>query len=170
MVQFNSQVMKFVVSLIMLISLRVHAQYAQPCDEIPLLNQEILKVLKPYKGKKISRGECWDAAQLALDKVGAEWDGEYVFGRVIDPATECIQPGDIVQFEDVYVEVTTENGGYTETFEHHTAIVYKVSGPGIMELFHQNTGEYGRKMGITPFDLANVTKGTITFFRPVKAG
>ena len=160
--------MKFILSFILLISFGAQAQYADPCKEIPSLNQAILDVLKPYMGKKIGRGECWDAAELALNKVGAEWDGLYVFGREIDVKTECIQPGDIVQFENVQLEVKTENGGYSESFGHHTAIVYKVNGPGAIELIHQNTGQYGRKMGVTTLNLAHKTKGTITFFRPVK--
>jgi len=160
--------MKLFLSLILLISFGASAQYAEPCKEIPTLNKAILAVLKPYMGKKIGRGECWDAAELALNKVGAEWDGLYAFGKEIDVATECIQPGDIVQFEKVKLEVKTEHGGYSESFDHHTAIVYKVNGPGDIELLHQNTGQFGKKMGVTTLNLAHKTTGTITFFRPVK--
>jgi hypothetical protein len=145
----------------------VQAQYAEPCKEVPALNQQIIDLLTPFLGKKIDRGECWDAAKLALNSVGAEWDGLYAFGRVVNVKTECIQPGDIVQFEQVFIEVREGNSGYTETFEHHTAIVYKVNGPGNVELIHQNTGQFGRKMGITTLNLAHIKKGTITFFRPV---
>lgn len=161
--------MKYLFILIGFLSFSARAQYAQPCSDVPELNKSILAVLKPYIGKKIARGECWDAAQLALNAVGAKWDGLYDYGREIDIKTECIQPGDIVQFENVRVEVREEGGGYTETFDHHTAIVYKVKGPGDLELLHQNTGQHGRKMGITPFNLKNKKSGTMTFFRPEKA-
>lgn len=144
------------------------AQYAQPCKEVPALNKAIIEAVKPYLGKKIDRGECWDAAKLALNSVGAEWDGLYSFGRKIDVKTECIQPGDIVQFEGVKIEVREGNSGYIETFEHHTAIVYAVNGPGDVELIHQNTGQFGQKMGVSNLKLATVKKGEITFFRPVK--
>src|SRR5690242_6004293 len=40
-------------------------QKIQSCDSIPALNSEILKVLKPYMGQKILRGECWDVLSLA---------------------------------------------------------------------------------------------------------
>lgn len=143
-------------------------EFAAPCKDVPALNQAILDALKPYIGKKIGRGECWDAAELALNKVNADWDGLYVFGRVIDIEKECIQPGDIVQFDKVEMEVKTENGGYSESFYQHTAIVYKVNGPGDLQLIHQNTGQFGRKMGVTDFNLANKTKGNMTFYRPVK--
>lgn len=140
---------------------------AQPCKEIPALNKQILSTLKPYIGKKIARGECWDAAELALNAVKAEWDGVYGFGRIIDISKECIQPGDIVQMENVYLEVKTETGGYSESFPHHTAIVYAVKGAGELELLHQNTGYFNGKMGVTSFNLKDKTKGTLTFYRPV---
>lgn len=147
----------------------VNAQeFAAPCKEVPALNQAIVDALKPFIGKKIARGECWDAAEMALNKVNADWDGLYVFGREIDIAKECIQPGDIVQFDKVEMEVKTENGSYSESFYQHTAIVYKVNGAGDLQLIHQNTGQFGRKMGVTDFNLANKTKGTMTFYRPVK--
>ena len=143
------------------------AQYASDCGKIPELNKEIPQVLKPYNGKKISRGECWDAAKLALDKLNAEWDGLYVFGREIDPKKECVQPGDIVQFENVEVEIRSEKMIAREQYPHHTAIVYTVKSPGNFELFHQNTGYTGRKMGITDLDLRNIKKGTLKIYRPV---
>ena len=147
----------------------VNAQeFAAPCKEVPVLNQAIVDALKPFIGKKIARGECWDAAEMALNKVNADWDGLYVFGREIDITKECIQPGDIVQFDKVEMEVKTENGSYSESFYQHTAIVYKVNGAGDLQLIHQNTGQFGRKMGVTDFNLANKTKGTMTFYRPVK--
>jgi len=143
------------------------AQFAEPCTEIPPLNQEVLNVLEPYMGRKLDRGECWDAAKLALNKVKADWDGLYAFGRVIDPKKECIQPGDIVQFEKAEFKIETENGSYSETFGHHTAIVYKVNGPGDLQLLHQNTGQNGKKMGVTSLNLKFKTKGKITIYRPV---
>jgi hypothetical protein len=160
--------MKYFLILIGFLSFGANAQYAQPCAEVPELNKAILDVLRPYIGKKIARGECWDAAQLALNTVGAKWDGLYDYGREINIKTECIQPGDIIQLENVKVEVIENGGGYTETFGHHTAIVYKVNGPGDLELLHQNTGQFGRKMGVTTFNLKNKKSGTMTFFRPEK--
>jgi hypothetical protein len=160
--------MKLLFCFLLICSFAGAQKIAAPCNDVPALNQAIVDVLKPYIGKKIGRGECWDAAELALNTVKAEWDGLYVFGRVIDITTECIQPGDIVQFDKVEMEVKTENGSYSESFYQHTAIVYKVNGPGDLELIHQNTGQFGRKMGVSDFNLANKTKGTMTFYRPVK--
>lgn len=160
--------MKFIVAFpFILSSFFINAQYAEPCAEIPELNQSILNVLKPYLGKKILRGECWDAAKLALNEVGAEWDGLYNFGRKIDLKKECIQPGDIVQFEKAELTVVLENGSYSESFYHHTAIVYSVKSAGELQILHQNTGQFGKKMGVTELNLATITKGTFTIYRPV---
>jgi hypothetical protein len=52
---------------------------------------------------------------------------------------------------------------------HHTAIVYRVidQEKKIFELAHQNTDFSGRKVGLSEFDLGNVTKGEIMFYRPI---
>lgn len=161
--------MKFItVVVFFLLTTIAHGQFATPCTETPELNQQILQVLNPYVGKKIGRGECWDAAKLALETVGAEWDGLYVFGRAIDVKKECIQPGDIIQFEKVEVRTEFPDGRITvETFGHHTSIVYSVKPGGNLELLHQNTGYTGRKMGITALNLAGITKGKYIVYRPV---
>lgn len=159
---------KWLFLVFLTIGITVSAQtIAPPCKEVPALNKQILETLKPYIGKKIGRGECWDAAELALNTVQADWDGMYAYGRVIDISKECIQPGDILQMENVYLEVITDEGGYTESFPHHTAIVYSVKPNGELELIHQNTGQYGQRMGVTAFNIANKKKGTLTFYRPV---
>jgi hypothetical protein len=160
--------MKHLLFLVTFVTFAASPQYAEPCKEVPALNKAVVETVKPYLGKKLDRGECWDAAKLALNTVGAEWDGLYNYGRKIDVKTECIQPGDIVQFEGVKIEVREGNSGYYEVFEHHTAIVYEVNGPGDVELIHQNTGQFGKKMGVSNLKLATVKKGEITFYRPVK--
>lgn len=164
--------MRYLLTLpFLVLSLSLNAQFAEPCSEIPPLNKELLNVLRPYIGKQIDRGECWDAAKLALNKIDARWDGLYVFGRIVDSKKECIQPGDIVQFENAEFRYTTEDGFYFESFPHHTAIVYEVNGPGNLQLLHQNTGQSGRKMGITSLDITYLKKGKVTIYRPVpKAG
>ena len=95
-------------------------------SNIPDLNKEILKYVKSVKGKKVDRGECWDLANQALKLVGADWDKEYVYGNRIDPKTDQVFPGDLIQFENVKVQYTEGNATYTEFMTHHTAIVYKV--------------------------------------------
>jgi len=73
----------------------------QECNNIPELNQKIIKFVDSKMGKKVGRGECWDLAADALKLVGAKWDGNYKFGIKINPKEECVFPGDIIQFEGV---------------------------------------------------------------------
>lgn len=157
-------------SLICLVSFSLFAQFSGPCDEIPELNQQILKALKPYLGKKIYRGECWDAPKLAMELTGATWDGLNVFGRAIDQKTECILPGDIIWLQKIETSSKTANGTYMESYEHHFVIVYSVKKPGELEILHQNNGYTGKKMGISTFRFADIVSknGTITVYRPYK--
>jgi hypothetical protein len=138
------------------------------CDSIPELNRHIIEYTEAHKGKKIGRGQCWDFAAAALNEVHARWDGLYGFGERTDPKTECVYPGDIIQFEGVRVEYTTENRRWREEMSHHTAIIYKVRSDHEFDLIHQNFGPQGKKVGVTHLDLNNITKGEYTIYRPVK--
>ena len=164
-------------AFILLLSFCVNAQSPStkakqlpvPCDSTSALNQEILDAVKPYVGKKVDRGECWDLAKLALDKTGAKWDGYMDFGKKIDWKKDCLQPGDILQFEKVEFSGTDKDKNkYTESFYHHTALVYAVHDDGTIELIHQNAGQSGKKVGVSPLNFADMKKGTIQAYRPVK--
>jgi hypothetical protein len=135
-------------------------------DTIPELNQKIVELVRQQIGTTVGRGECWDLAALVLNKFHAKWDGQYVYGRKVDPDKECVFPGDLVQFEGVMVKYTRGNAVFTETMEHHTAVINEVKAPGVFVLAHQNTGTSGRKVGLSELDLKSVVKGTCQFFRP----
>lgn len=137
-------------------------------DKIPELNKEIFKYVKSVKGTKVDRGECWDLANQALKLVDADWDKAYVYGDKIDPQTDPIYPGDLIQFENVKIKYTEGNTTYTELMTHHTAIIYKVVQKGIYEIAHQNTQFSGRKVGISSLNLNHIVQGKIYFYRPVK--
>ena len=137
-------------------------------NTIPELNKEIIKYVNSVIGTKVERGECWDLANQALIKVGADWDREYKYGEKIDPRIDKVYPGDLVQFEKVTVKYTQGNATYTEIMEHHTAIVYKVIEKGVYELAHQNTEFSGRKVGINKLDINAVVHGKMYFYRPIK--
>lgn len=156
-------------TFILALCFHVDAQLPVKCDSTNALNTEILKVVQPYIGKKVDRGECWDLAKLALNTTGAKWDGLLQFGTKIDWKKDCLQPGDILQFEKVEMRGKDANNyDYTESFYHHTAIVYAVGEGGNIELIHQNTGQYGKKVGVTTLHLKDLKKGTIQAFRPTK--
>jgi hypothetical protein len=137
--------------------------------KIPPLNQKIVDYVTTTIGKKVDRGECWDLAHQALSQNQAMWDWAYEYGQLIDPLKEIVYPGDLIQFEKVEVKYRKGNGIFTESMEHHTAIVYRVidQEKKIFELAHQNTEFSGRKVGLSEFNFNNVTKGKVLVYRPV---
>lgn len=138
------------------------------CDSTPVMNKQVIEVVKSKLNTKVGRGECWDLASVALKSVDAKWNGEYVFGREVNYQKECIYPGDIIQFEKVKLKYTRNNIMYIEEMTHHTAVVYEVKEKGIYTLAHQNTSETGKKVGLTPIDMKDITKGKFKIYRPEK--
>lgn len=138
------------------------------CKNVPELNQKVLDFAKTRQKKKVGNGECWTLAAEALKSVGAKWDGMYRFGNEVDYQKDCIFPGDIVQFEDIYLKYEKNGEKWEEDMSHHTAIIYEVKGTGVYTLIHQNNWQTGKKVGITDFDAKNITKGTFQVFRPTK--
>jgi hypothetical protein len=138
------------------------------CDKIPELNKQMVDFVKSQMGKKVARGECWDLAAQGLNKIGANWDKNYIFGKEIDVKKDCIYPGDIFQFEGVKIEYKKGNTTYWEEMEHHTAIVFKVNGKENFTMAEQNTSSLGKKVGLSELELKNILKGKYKVFRPVK--
>jgi hypothetical protein len=69
----------------------------------------------------------------------------------------------------VEVKWTEGNSTYSEAMGHHTAIVYKVNEKGNFEIAHQNTGSWGKKVGVSNFRLDRVVKGKVMIYRPIKS-
>ncbi|MGD1846008.1 MAG: hypothetical protein ACFB10_11495, partial [Salibacteraceae bacterium] len=134
----------------------------------PALNASIVAFVESKMKKRVGRGECWDLAAEALDLVDARWDHRYRYGREIDPETDCVYPGDMIQFKNVKLSYKKKGGVYTETMRHHTAVVYEVLGPGQYRIAHQNTGFSGRKVGVSTFNLNDMVRGKIWVYRPEK--
>jgi len=155
--------LSFVFLFILLIQGTIKSQ-----DNIPELNNQIVEFVKTTIGEKVDRGECWDLANKALTLVNAEWDLQYKYGKLVDPRKDVIYPGDLIQFEGVKVKYKKGNTTYTESMDHHTAIVYRVLDKGIFELAHQNTGFSGRKVGLSTLDISTIIKGKMKIYRPVK--
>ena len=135
---------------------------------IPTLNQGIIDYVNTVINKRVDRGECWDLAYQALTRVGAEWDGKYRYGRLIDPNKVKVYPGDLIQFKGVKLKYQKNGSTYQESMAHHTAIVYEVIKPGVYRIAHQNTGFSGRKVGISDLRLDSRVRGRMMFYRPVK--
>lgn len=139
----------------------------QDCDDVPELNKQIVELAEAKLKKKVGTGECWDLAKYVLDATEAEWDNFEVYGERVNPKKDCIYPGDIIQFEKVKLKWEEGNFTYSETMTHHTAIVYEVSDENTLTLIHQNTGQHGKKVGLTEFRMDAMVKGEIKVYRPV---
>ena len=156
--------MKYIlIAVFAALSMKSNAQ----CDSISPLNKEIISYVTSQLNKKVGRGECWDLASYALNKVGAKWDGLYVYGRKLMPG-ECIQPGDIIQFKNVKLSYSIGKQTFTEDMKQHTAIIFAVKNADEVVLAHQNTGFSGKKVGKSPLVFSTIYKGTYSIYRPEK--
>ncbi len=140
-------------------------KYYQTTDSIPAMNKQIIEFVKTKIKKKVGTGECWDLAAEALKIVNAKWDMKYKFGKEIDFKKEPIYPGDIIQFENVILNYEKDGKKFTEKMSHHTAIIFEVIDKTNFTMAHQNNGYTGKKVGISPIDLATLTKGKFKIYR-----
>jgi len=154
-------------SLILIFLLLIKLTIGRAQNTIPAVNQEIINYVTSVIGKKVDRGECWDLANRALTLVHASWDGKYKYGKLLNPKKDSIYPGDLIQFEGVQLSYTVGKSKVEEDMPHHTAIVYKVIAPEVYQIADQNNGVTGKKVGLSNFDLKNVKKGKMKFYRPV---
>ncbi|MEQ8533594.1 MAG: hypothetical protein RIF36_22480 [Imperialibacter sp.] len=141
--------------------------------ELPELNAKIITYLDSVMGKKVDRGECWDLAAGALAYSGAYFDRSSmktvtIYGRELNYKKEEVLPGDLIQFENVELAWKDGNTTYKETMGQHTAVVYKVNGSLNYEIAHQNTGQWGKKVGVSNLNLNNLAKGKLWIYRPIK--
>jgi len=142
--------------------------------KLPDLNAKIIQYIDQNMGKKVDRGECWDLAAGALAYSNAYFDRSSVktakiYGKELKPKKDEILPGDLIQFYKVKMKWTEGNTTFESALGNpdHTAIVYKVNGPGDYEIAHQNTGDWGRKVGVNNLNLDRITGGKLKFYRPV---
>ena len=141
---------------------------ALQAQEIPPMNKKIIAYVETVIGQKVNRGECWDLAYESLNRVEADWDGRFKYGKKVDPLKDKIFPGDLIQFDNVKIQYKEGNTTYTETMGQHTAIVYEVLGKGRYRIAHQNTSFSGRKVGVSELNIHHIVKGDIDFYRPTK--
>lgn len=141
---------------------------ALSCDDIPELNKQIIDFVNANMNRKVGRGECWDLAAQALNAYDARWDKRFRYGQEVDPKKDCIYPGDMMQFENIELEYTQGKKHFKEKMAQHTAIIYEIKGTGDFVLADQNTSIHGRKVGLSPMNLKNITKGKYWIYRPVK--
>lgn len=136
------------------------------CDTIPELNKKIIEYVTTKINKQVGRGECWDVAAEALNNTKANWDGDYGFGKEVTLKKDCVYPGDIIQFSSVTVKYEKDKTFFIEKMQKHTAIIYEVKAQDDFILADQNTGTSGRKVGLHPLQLKNITSGKFRVYRP----
>lgn len=140
-----------------------------PCDSIPALNKNIIEFVNANLNKKVGRGECWDLAAQALNTHRAKWDGKYSYGTKVDYKSECIYPGDIIQFERVVAEYKIDGGMMRDEMPQHTAIIYEVTSTGNFILAHQNYNNK-KKVVLTSLKMENIKRGKVIIYRPQVVG
>lgn len=133
------------------------------------LNDSIIDFVSKVMGTTVGRGECWDLAQQALDTNLADWTRPTDYGLRLNPETDMIKAGDIIQFRSVTI---TEHlpGGVTKRetlgLPDHTAVIYKVLGKKSYTVAHQNIRGI-RRVITGDINLAKITGGTYSVYRPV---
>lgn len=151
-------------------SLDIKVSEIAPADQTNLeLNSKILEFVDQVMGTTVGRGECWDLAQEGLDNNLADWTRPLSFGLPLNPKTDEIKAGDIIQFRSLkIIERLPNNSIQTETFglPDHTAVIYKVLGDRNYVLAHQNFA--GKRFVVkSNVNLARATSGKFWIYRPM---
>ena len=133
------------------------------------INDKVLAYVDQVMGKTVGSGECWDLVQEALDRNGADWARPFNFGRPLDPVSDGINPGDIIQFKSVRMASNLPGGG--SLFQNigapdHTAVITGVQGKNRYELAQQNS-DGKRYVTRSVVDLNNMKSGKYRIFRPI---
>jgi hypothetical protein len=163
-------------------------------DDGLALGQKVVTFARGKLGQKVGpRGECFDLADAALGAAGSKsakdfgkitTTADYVWGDEIDAKDAA--PGDILQFRDYVITVTTtvltitKKPGFTEgsrretntaTIErpHHTAIVESNDGDGKLTVLEQNFMHVKKvKRSVIPWKAGTV--GPTKKLTPIKGG
>jgi hypothetical protein len=132
------------------------------------LNDKIIDFVTKAMGTTVGRGECWDLAQQALDANLADWTRPLAFGRTLNPETDAIKAGDIIQFSNLKITERLPGGiirNESLGAPDHTAVIYRVLGKKRYTLAHQNVR--GKRSVITSdINLTKVTGGAYWIYRP----
>lgn len=141
-----------------------------PADLLRLeLNGKIIEFVNKVMGTTVGRGECWDLAQQSLDQNLADWARPTTFGILLNPESNEIRAGDIIQFRNLKITEHLPGGimrSETLGAPDHTAVIYKVLGKKRYTLAHQNVRGI-RSVIRGDVNLTNITSGKYWIYRPV---
>jgi len=126
-------------------------------------NRKVWEYCHKMKGYMVGNGECWTLAASALVESDAQHPYSYQYGRPI-AMDDLLVPGDLFQLEGVSIQGPD---GFPIGMGHHTAIVHKVLGGGVIELIHQNGPPLGRYVCLLQVNIYTQQGGTIAPYRPI---
>ncbi len=120
--------------------------------DVSLLEQRVLAFSRAHIGRVLGTGQCAELADQALIASGARSfidyaantrGDDYVWGDPVD--VTLARPGDVLQFRDFTMRVTTRTAGgavsdESDDAEHHTVVVEENHG-GVMTVFEQNVDD-----------------------------
>lgn len=112
------------------------------------------------KGQKVGNGECWTLADEAFKSAGTRRPGSNmrVWGRLVNPAREAIQQGDVVEFQSARFSDGIITGSA------HTAVVVK---GGSQEQFIIAEQNWGRKtVRFREMSMTRLVSGRVMIYRP----
>lgn len=149
---------------------------------LPELNTAVLRFCEEHNGEQIGNGGCSEIAVAALAAAGAkkrgfdpatDENGSPVWGERIEQASEVL-PGDVIQFHKVRLLDVRPNGTrYLRWYPEHTAIVARVRGGGVFDVYEQNVITAGAdkkrrgRMRIRDVNFRGMLQGTVTAYRPI---
>ncbi len=127
-------------------------------------NRKVWSYCHEMKGYMVGNGECWTLAASALVESQAQHPNlGYEYGQLI-AMDDLLIPGDLFQLEGVSIQGPD---GYPIGMWHHTAIVHKNLGGGLIELVHQNGPPLGRYVCLLQVNIYQQLSGTISPYRPI---
>jgi hypothetical protein len=148
---------------------------------LPDLNVAVLQFCQEHNGKQVGNGVCSDVAAAALAAADAksrgfepatDVNGSPVWGKPVEQMNEVL-PGDVIQFHKVRLLDIRPNGTkYLRWYPEHTAIVARVRGGGVFDVFEQNVITAGAdkerrgKLRIRNVNFRGLLEGTVTAYRP----
>lgn len=113
------------------------------------------------KGRKVGDGECWALANEAMKSAGKSRPGSDMraWGRLVNPAWESIQAGDILEFERARFSEGIITGS------HHTAVVIRGGRAGNFTVAEQNFSG-NKRVSFREMSLRTRVSGKVAVYRP----
>lgn len=113
------------------------------------------------KGRKVGDGQCWALANESFKAAGIKRPTSdlRVWGREVNPNTESIKAGDVIEFESAHFSEGVMTG------RNHTAVVITGGSASHFTVAEQNFGG-AKKVSFREMNLNTRTSGKVMVYRP----